>query len=223
VSHAEIIAHRGFARDDPENTIAAFLAAAALGVQGIELDVHATADGTVVVHHDAHVTPGIGGVPVAIAALTAAELARVTAGLVPTLRDVLDAVASRITLYVEIKGPAATHGACELLATRAKCAVHSFDHRSIARCRDEVPSIPRGVLMTSYLLDPLAPLRDTGARDLWQHWELIDEELVARVHAHGGRVIAWTVNSPDAARRLTGMGVDGICTDSTDAMLSVFS
>jgi glycerophosphoryl diester phosphodiesterase len=77
--------------------------------------------------------------------------------------------------------------------------------------------------MTSYLLDPLAPLRDTGARDLWQHWELIDEALVAAVHGAGGRVIAWTVNSVGTARQLAEWGVDGICTDRSDIMLAAFS
>jgi glycerophosphoryl diester phosphodiesterase len=75
--------------------------------------------------------------------------------------------------------------------------------------------------MSSYLLDPIAPLRDTGARDLWQQWELIDADLVAGVHAYGGRVIAWTINDAAEARRLMAIGVDGICTDRTDELLRV--
>jgi glycerophosphoryl diester phosphodiesterase len=56
-------------------------------------------------------------------------------------------------------------------------------------------------------------MHDADARDLWQHWELIDRELIDAVHADGGRVIAWTVNDGDVARRLASWGVDGICTD----------
>jgi len=61
-------------------------------------------------------------------------------------------------------------------------------------------------------------MHDADARDLWQHWELIDPELVERVHGDAGRVIAWTVNEGDVARRLLSWGVDGICTDVPGAM-----
>jgi glycerophosphoryl diester phosphodiesterase len=61
-------------------------------------------------------------------------------------------------------------------------------------------------------------MHDADARDLWQHWELIDPELVERVQADGGRVIAWTVNDDDVARRLVSWGVDAICTDVPAAM-----
>jgi glycerophosphoryl diester phosphodiesterase len=69
------------------------------------------------------------------------------------------------------------------------------------------------VLQTSYPIDPLRPMRDAGARDLWQQWELIDEALVRLVHDDGRRIVAWTVNDGDVARRLIAWGVDGICTD----------
>ena len=67
--------------------------------------------------------------------------------------------------------------------------------------------------MSSYLIDPALPLSLTGARDLWQQWELIDRELVDRAHAAGGRVIAWTVNAMPDAERLADLGVDALCTD----------
>jgi glycerophosphoryl diester phosphodiesterase len=222
LSQPEVIAHRGFTAHDRENTRGAFLAAVDLGVPALELDVHATADGTVVVHHDAHVPSTVTGDPLAIAGVTWTELRRHTGGFIPTLRDVLEAVGRRATLYVEIKGAGIEPLVCGVVSGHPQCAVHSFDHRTIARCRTLAPSVPRGVLMTSYLLDPLVPLRDTGARDLWQHWELIDAALVAAVHTAGGRVIAWTVNSAEAARRLAEWGVDGICTDRSDVMLAAF-
>jgi glycerophosphoryl diester phosphodiesterase len=61
-------------------------------------------------------------------------------------------------------------------------------------------------------------MRDAGARDLWQQWELIDELLIDRVHEDGGRVIAWTVNGSEVAERLLRWGVDGICTDFPGVM-----
>lgn len=73
--------------------------------------------------------------------------------------------------------------------------------------------MPTGILSASYLIDPAAALRAARARDYWQQWELIDAELVARIHGAGGRVVAWTVNEAADARRLQQMGVDAICTD----------
>ena len=222
LTRPEVIAHRGFALRHPENTVDAFRAAVDLGVAGIELDVHATADGVLVVHHDAHLTPNLGEEPEAIAAITWTEVRRRSA-LVPSLPEVLEAIPEDVTLYVEIKASGIERPVCNAIGRRPHCAVHSFDHRSIGRCRELAPALPRGVLMTSYLLDPAVPLRDTGSRDLWQHWELIDEALVERIHSAGGRVIAWTVNSVDVARRLARIGVAGICTDSSDTMLDAFS
>ena len=84
--------------------------------------------------------------------------------------------------------------------------------------RELAPDLPVGVLQTSYPVDPIRPLRDADARDLWQHWELIDEALIDLVHAEGGKVIAWTVNDPRVAERLIHWGVDGICTDVPGTM-----
>ena len=218
MSSPEVIAHRGFTASHRENTLGAFLDAADLGADAIELDVHATADDVVVVHHDARLASPVASEARAIADLTWPELTRSSVAI-PKLSQVLDAVGNRVTVYVEIKGAGIEALVCAAVSAHRRCAVHAFDHRSIARCVTIAPGVPRGVLMTSYLLDPYAPLRDAGARDLWQYWELIDADLVSRIHSQGGRVIAWTVNSLDDARRLADLGVDGICTDRSDVMI----
>jgi glycerophosphoryl diester phosphodiesterase len=213
----EVIAHRGLPRKARENTLPSFALALEAGADGIELDVHATKDGGVVVHHDARLPGGgPGDPPGAIRAMTLAELRRAGSGgeHVPTLAETVDLVGRRAVLYVELKG----HGiedlvAAELRQTPGRTAVHSFDHRAVLRFGAISPATPRGVLLTSYLVHPVLPLRDTGARDYWQHWELIDEALVDAVHAAGGRVIAWTVNTTAEMQRLAAMGVDGLCTD----------
>jgi glycerophosphoryl diester phosphodiesterase len=99
--------------------------------------------------------------------------------------------------------------------------VHSFDHRIARQVSELAPDIPTGILQTSYLVDPIRAMRDAGARDLWQHWELIDEVLIRNVQAAGGRVIAWTVNDAELASRLIQWGIDGICTDLPALMRSV--
>lgn len=223
LSRTEVIAHRGLPREYPENTLPGFEAALAAGADGLELDVHATSDDVVVVHHDPDLpAPGDGGRR-PIRFLTWTELASLPAGrTVPRLADVLDLVAARATVYVEVKARGIEHLLVPLVASRADwCAVHSFDHRVVAALRRTVPNVRTGVLMSSYLMDPLAPLRDTGAHDLWQHAAQLDEALVRAATSHGARVIAWTVNDRDLARQFTTWGVAGICTDVTRKMVSV--
>ena len=100
----------------------------------------------------------------------------------------------------------------------ARCAAHAFDHRVARRVRSLAPSLPTGVLLVGRLVRPADALVASGARDLWQHWDDIDEALVAEVHAGGGRVVAWTVNDLAAGRRLARLGVDALCTDVPGAM-----
>jgi glycerophosphoryl diester phosphodiesterase len=214
----QLIAHRGTPREHPENSLPGFRRALSQGVDGIELDVHRTRDGVPVVHHDPDLARD--GSPLGgrlISELTAAELAthELAPGVtVPTLAEVVDAVGDDAVLYVEVKARAAEAAVLEVLAGREERApVHSFDHRVARAIRAASARTPVGVLSTSYLLDPVHAMRGAGARDLWQHWSMIDGSLVETVHAAGGRVIAWTVNDPDYAVALARLGVDGICTD----------
>jgi glycerophosphoryl diester phosphodiesterase len=118
-------------------------------------------------------------------------------------------------VYVEVKACGAEPVVATRLAGRERwTAVHGFDHRVPRRMREMMPSLDVGVLSSSYLLDNLAPVRAVGARDLWQHWAMIDAALVDAVHAAGGRVIAWTANDAAAMSALVALGVDGLCTDA---------
>jgi glycerophosphoryl diester phosphodiesterase len=216
----EIIAHRGANRESLENTIPAFQKALEIGVQGIELDVHLSRDGIPVVHHDPALPPVQPDMarPL-IASLAVAELQERSA--VPTLDQVLNLVNGRCRVYVEIKAPAAVESVVELLASRGSwCAVHSFDHRVVARARALDPELEAGILLASYLLDPLSAMRAADARDLWQRTEFVDGELIQLVHGAGGRVVAWTVNDLDRAAALADLGVDAICTDAPRELLA---
>jgi glycerophosphoryl diester phosphodiesterase len=211
----EKISHRGAHQTLPENSIPAFLRAIELGADAIELDVHATTDGVVVVHHDPHV--GARPARARIADLSASELSRfpLADGIeIPTLQAVLDAIGARARVYIEIKALN-----IEPLVVRciresgASCAVHAFDHRVVKTVKALFPAIRTGVLEVARHMDPLASLIDTGAQDLWQEVSFIDEELVARVHSADARVIAWTANDQGQWEALKKVGVDGICTD----------
>jgi glycerophosphoryl diester phosphodiesterase len=222
----EIIGHRGSPRDHRENTLASFRRALASGANAVELDVHGTLDGAVVIHHDPVTNARFGesGPRIALAASTLASVRAIAVpdGPIPTLDELLHEVPDAATVYVEVKASGIEEAVVSVMRASAKrCAAHSFDHRIARRVRELAPEIPVGILQTSYPVDPIRPMRDAGARDLWQHWELIDADLVDRVHADGRRIIAWTVNDVDVARRLAAWGIDGICSDLPATMCDV--
>ncbi len=139
----------------------------------------------------------------------------------PTLAEALDALGSDVTVFVEVKTLEATQDDCLLQVMRdapARCHVHSFDHRIVHRLVAREEGLVGGVLSTSYPLNPLIQLEQSGATELWQHDHLVDDELVAAVHAVGLRIIPWTVDSPDRIAELIDMGVDGICTNVPDVL-----
>jgi len=216
----ELIAHRGASRECRENTLPAFARALELGADGIELDVHASSDGVIVVHHDfvpraEPPTPKLAGRP--IAELTARELRgfRFADGSgIPELREVIELVGDGAVLYVEQKGRGIERAVIECLAQGSgRYAMHSFDHAAMARARAVSGEMPTGILLSSYLIEPERALTAANARDYWQSLEFTDAPLVERVHSAGGRVIVWTVNRPEDAQSLAAIGVDGICTD----------
>ncbi len=210
-----IIAHRGVPEQFPENTLAGFARAIQEGADGIELDVHLSADGQVVVHHDdALRRPGATSSAIKIAEHSLADLRLASEKELPTLAQVLELVGHKARVWVELKGQRIEREVVAVVrAGHSACAIHAFDHRAIRRARELAPEIPYGVLLVSRPVDPVAVLRAAGATTLWQEWTLMDEGLVRDIHATGGEVIAWTVNDLEVAGALNVMGVDAICTD----------
>jgi glycerophosphoryl diester phosphodiesterase len=218
VSRPLVIAHRGAAAAECENSLAAFRLAGRLGADGIELDIHATGDGALVVHHD----DTIAGVHIPTSSLDAVRAQHLPNGEPPpVLEEALAAIDPRLRVYVEIKtlppaGDAALLAALDAGPHPAGYAVHAFDHRVLARLGAARPTLPRGVLSASYPIRPLVPLVDAGAVGFWQERTLVDGELAALLHVAGAQLIAWTVDDPVEMVRLAGLGVDGLCTNRPD-------
>jgi glycerophosphoryl diester phosphodiesterase len=216
----QLVAHRGASRLRVENTLAAFAIALDQGTDAIELDVHATADGVVVVHHDPipSASDAAGRAesrPIATLRYVELSTMRVRGEAIPTLRDTLALVAGRAIVYVEIKGAGIEQQVVETIrASRASCAIHSFDHAAIGRVRALAPDIPRGLLFEQGdASSMLEQMRAHDARDLWPQAALVDADLIDAAHAAGLRVVAWTVNDPMMAGRLAAAGIDALCTD----------
>jgi len=213
-----VIAHRGASGYELENSLAAFRAAVAAQADAVELDIHSTADGEIIVHHDA----SIRGVPIASANASELERLRLRNGEpVPTLTQVLDAIGPALKVFVEIKvlDPRWDQRLFEVLDKGPNprgYAIHSFAYHVVRRLGDQRPDIPRGLLSEVHTKLPRKSLQDASADTLWQKRNTVDEELVKTVHASSDQIIVWTVDSRLEMERLVAWGVDGICTNFPD-------
>ena len=213
-----VIAHRGASGYEYENSRAAFRRAVMLDADGVELDIHGTRDGGIVVHHDAEL-PGMG--PIVQLSLAEARQVLLRNGeTLPLLSEILDLMGDR-DVWVEVKTLPQRYDAMLLDVldrgpSPARYSVHSFDHRIVYRLGQCRPSLPRGILLAAYLRDAVAVMHSVGANTLWQEWQQIDQDLVTSVHEAGGSVIAWTVNEIGDLDRMVRLGVDGLCGNYPD-------
>jgi glycerophosphoryl diester phosphodiesterase len=213
-----VIAHRGASGYEYENSRAAFRRAIMLDADGVELDIHATRDGGIVVHHDPEI-PGVG--PIAELTLAQAQQLRIPNGeALPVLTEILDLVGDR-DVWVEVKSlPSAFDPSLLAILDRGpapqRYAIHSFDHRIVHRLGEARPGLRRGILLSAYLRDPVSVMREAGATTLWQEWQQVDQELVTQVHEAGCAVVAWTVNEIGDLDRMVRLGVDGLCGNYPD-------
>lgn len=215
------ISHRGLRTNAPENTVAAFVAALDAGADGIELDVHSTGDGVLIVHHDPSFA--IDGTTAAFASSDSSTVSKARLDgdhSIPTLDQALEAIGKRARVFIEVKARGIESDVVRCLKRHSTSddnyAVHSFDHRIVRKMLELMPSIRTGILQVAYPVDSRTSMRAAGARDLWQHVDFIDSRLVADVHSYGGSLIAWTANSPAQWTAFRELGVDGICTDRVD-------
>lgn len=225
-TYPEAVSHRGLRSSAPENSIPAFVAAIEAGAEGIELDVHASGDGGVFVHHDPVFIDSLGGArQFSSSAATEIEKARLAGDIpIPRLDAVLEAVGTRARIYIEIKAQSIETDVMRCLKRHdmhhENYSVHAFDHRVVKRMIELMPSVRTGILQVGYPIDSRAAMRNAGATDLWQHADFVDGTLVADVHSASGRLVVWTANDETQWQMLSNLGVDAICTDRVDAYVA---
>ena len=228
-----LYAHRGASAQAPENTLAAFRLAVESGADGVELDVHLSADGVPVVIHDAtleRTTDGVGP----IGHYPAAELVALDAGRwfapefagepLPSLRQVLELLAGRLRINVEIKDADAALATLAVLKEfpAADVIISSFDRTALCELRCADQQIPLAVLSDAAGWHRiLGEAREIGASALHLRADLVTRPLVARFREAGLPVYAWTVDDPGRARSLVRAGIAGLFTNDPAGLRAV--
>jgi len=222
----QVTGHRGAAGLEPENTLRSVRRALDLGVDQVEVDVHLTRDGRLVVIHDETVdrtTDGQGRV----GGLTFEEVRRLDAGKeerVPTLQEVLGLTLGRVVLHVELKGPG-TAGPVVRAVERNKAerwvVITSFRHEMLEEVRRLNPSLGTGAIFSKPKNDPCQEAIDVGARSVLMNYRHVDADLVRRAHERGLKIEAWNPDTEEEMRRMIDLGVDAICTNRPDILLQV--
>lgn len=236
-----VIAHRGASAVAPANTMTAFEKAAVLGADGIEFDVHLSADGVPVVIHDFAVdaTTDSSG---RVAEMDLAQIKQLDAGSyfdpafagehIPTLEEVLQAFGNQLLLNIELKSTSPRDNGLEQAVLTlvkqhdlgSRVLLSSFNPFSLRRAKKIAPHVRAGLLYAPDL--PiflsrawLAPLFPHEARH--PEHTMVDARYMAWARRHGYRVNVWTVDDPDEMRRLIDLGVDGIITNVPDVLRDI--
>ncbi|MGL4355380.1 MAG: glycerophosphodiester phosphodiesterase [Aeromonas popoffii] len=224
----QIIAHRGASGLAPENTLKAIRLALALGAQAIEIDVQ-RADGELWVFHDRRLERCTNGGGV-LTAQSRAYLAGLDAGEgepIPTLWQVMEAIAGRAELHIELKG-AQTADEVAVLTRRAEAqlgftpahwVVSSFHHSELARFAALRPEIRLGALTATIPFTLAEFAAELGAWSLNCDVDFVDAALVMDAHRRGLKVLVYTVDHTADLAALVAMGVDGIFTNRPDRFL----
>ena len=224
-----VFAHRGGSALAPENTIAAFDNGLALGADGLELDVHLSRDGVVVVHHDRLLdrTTALRG---PVAARDAAELRRAA---VPALAEVLARYRDQ-RIIVELKVNTAALAAATIDVVRKAGAVErvclgSFGLRVLRAARAIEPAIAtsgareevRWALYRSWVRWPVSRVVYGGYQipERSGRTRVVSPRFVEYAHDAGLGVQVWTVDTEEQARRLLAWGADALITDRPDVIV----
>lgn len=239
-----IFAHRGLNHQAPENTLAAFEAAANAGVRWIETDVDVLADGTVIICHDStldRTTSSAGG----YYHLTQADLADIDAGSwfspkfqgerLPTLPQLVELLnCTGMHANIELKSPEAGQQECaallagllrdlEALNDANQVLISSFNHVLLARLHDLAPELALGCLFNQHNLqgDWRAIAEMVGAKAIHPQDIGLQRQQVRAMRDYGYEVFVWTVNSRARVNELRNWGATGVFSDIADELLDL--
>jgi glycerophosphoryl diester phosphodiesterase len=231
-----IIGHRGASGHAPENTLAAFRKAVAMGATFIETDLQLSRDAHFVAIHDDSLdrtTNGQGLVhDQALAAIRKLDAgswfgSEFAGERIPTLEEILEfSKRNDVVFYLELKPSGSWGGEHALISALresgevARVVVISFDHAVLGSLRKIEPTLMTGALYDGKTPDLLKSALDVGARQLAVRGDLVTPALLEQAHKNDLQVVCWTVNHPAHIRLLMAAGVDGIMSDYPDRLVA---
>ena len=216
------IGHRGARAYEPENTLSSFRRALELGVDAVELDVRRTRDNELVVIHNADVnktTDGSG----AVNELTLEEIQRFVTEKgehVPTLEDVLDAVAKRVKVLVELKEAGTEEQVISLIRKKRlteNVIIISFHEDALRKVRELSDEVETGLIYVRHK-NPIQTALDLKAEYLLPLYRFTHSSNVKKAHEAGLKVIVWSINNKEEVDEYKKKGVDGIASDRPDIL-----
>ena len=217
------IGHRGAKGYELENTFVSFQKALDMQVDGIELDVHLSVDGEIIVIHDESIdrtTNGKGFVN----ALSLRELKAFRIDgkhEIPTLAAVFDLVNQDCFINIELKSYEATEKVVSLIEKYVtkkgwkydSFLISSFDWNALQQVAFLNDKIPIGVLTETDLDLALAFAKFIQAKSIHPHFHLLTEENTAKMQEKGLQVFPWTINELEDIQKIKTFNVNGIITD----------
>lgn len=221
-----IIGHRGAMGYETENTIASIEKAVALGAPMIEIDVFQIASGELVVFHDNELDrlSNTSGPITSFTWETLQEVVLEGGHSIPLLQTVLNQLAGRAALNIELKGPNTAAPVANLLEVylsngtwkEEDLLISSFDWNLLLETRDFLPEISIGVLTEAHPLEAIPTAIELSAVSINPYYKDLDATIVAQIHAAGFKVYTWTVNAPEDLKNVKKLGVDAVFTNFPD-------
>jgi glycerophosphoryl diester phosphodiesterase len=241
VSLTKVFAHRGFSGAAPENTLSAFEKAVEAKADGVELDVHLSRDGHVIVMHDETVdrtTDGTGW----IKDMTLAKLKQLDNGSwfhpsfqnepVPTLGEVLERLEGvPVEINIELKNGIIRYpgleqkviAEVERFHVQGRVILSSFRHESLLAVKQARPGMQTGALYACGMVDPWVYAKYLGVDAVHPHHLAVTTGMIDGCHRHGIRVRPYTVNEEKEMKRLMDAGADAVITNYPDRMRKLLS
>ncbi len=235
-----ICAHRGASGYAPENTLEAFQLAVEQGADAVELDVHLTRDGHLLVAHDEkvdRVSDGNGLIgEMSLAAVKKFDFSKLhpeyQGAKAPTLQEVFELLApTNLLINVELKNSIVPYPGMEekCLVLAAKMGMEdrviysSFNHMSMLAIKEIFPDAVCGLLYDSVLIRPWNYAAESGMDALHPHYQhlLYFGDYCANAHRAGLKVNTWTVNAERDMKRVIEAGADMIITNYPDRARAV--
>jgi len=235
----DIIGHRGAAGTYPENTMVSFMACEKLGADGIELDVHLTKDGEIVVIHDETINRTTNGKGF-VKDYTLAEIKQFDASykfkgqfsncVIPTLREVFEwAKGNTFSINVELKNDKIEyHGLEERVINlirsfemENRIVLSSFNHKSMLKFYLMAPDIETAVLYNKRKKEPWKIAEEYRAKAIHPNYRIITDEQIKQTLDKNIAVRPYTVNDPSVMKRLIKDNCTAIITDYPEVAFQV--